>query len=254
MAYNGIGDCLLTVSQFYREQRRGRSIAVTAMENRWNLWNDMLSRKRQSIIDIFVSIMQRADFRAKKITRAAGFTSGFATRPLARRRSTELTLWRSLCVHSVNPCYFGRNGIDRADRRVFTRETSGVNEKWKIKMGRGERYPRVKRKYFFASSRQRDELDMFIPARQYGPCVRLLYTRFFFFWFRDRKCGRGNIFFRSREARSKNGRPRSFDRCTRVLRAYLIFFAFSLFFFLAKNGDEVDRGENEEQRYAIEET
>jgi len=30
---------------------------------------------------------------------------------------------------------------------------------------RGGRYSCVKRKYFFASSRQRDELDMFIPAR-----------------------------------------------------------------------------------------
>jgi len=33
------------------------------------------------------------------------------------------------------------------------------------KMERGGRYPCVKRKYFFASSRQRDELDMFIPVR-----------------------------------------------------------------------------------------
>lgn len=59
---------------------------------------------------------------------------------------------------------------------MFTRETSGVNEKRKIKMGRGGRDPCVKRKYFFASTRQRDELDMFIPA---GRSARARYAFFF---------------------------------------------------------------------------
>jgi len=90
---------------------------------------------------------------------------------------------------------------------MFTRETSGVNEKRKIKMGRGGRDPCVKRKYFFASTRQRDELDMFIPAgrsarairiffpairnvRIRGACTPTAFCKICFFLFSLQKCGK----------------------------------------------------------------